>query len=297
MMREKNVYRVLLILLICTSLLMGTGLTVQAAYSVGFKSAAIEITSPDTNGQAFDGSLYVEGKTGLSQIWLCVRGPEGELETYPAEVTDDEFRVRLHLRFGKGTYTVWAGDNPTKFDGKIRFEVKNSVTEDIRYTAPSAYVDSSHKDVQALAKSLVRPTMTDMEKVQAIHDWAASNIKYDYNAYLNGENILRTASETIKDKKGTCRDYSFVVAALARALGIPARIVYGNVADSDKGWKSQLHAWNELYADGRWVKADATWDAGYIKEERFITSLSDKYFDPDTTLFAKTHQATSVTLH
>ncbi|MGI6703787.1 MAG: transglutaminase domain-containing protein [Clostridia bacterium] len=83
-----------------------------------------------------------------------------------------------------------------------------------------------------------------MEKIRAIHQWAASNIEYDYNAYLEGDNTMRAASETIKRGKGTCRDYSFVVAALARALGIPARVVYGSAAGTG-GWDAQLHAWNE----------------------------------------------------
>jgi hypothetical protein len=78
-------------------------------------------------------------------------------------------KVNVSLRFGKGTYTVWAGDNPRRFDGKIRFEVKNTSAEDTRYLAPSAYVDSDHEDIKALAEDLIGPGMTEIEKIQAIH--------------------------------------------------------------------------------------------------------------------------------
>lgn len=296
MMRRKKVLKLFLTFLICTSLMIGIGITADAAYRTGFKTNDIEITSPDTNNKSFDGSLIVEGRTSLPEVWLCVRGPKGEVETYPAKVSEGSFQAALHLRFGAGTYTVWAGDNPKKFDGKIRFEIKNTTAEDTRYLTPSAYVDSDHKDIKDLANELVQPSMTDMEKMRAIHSWVASNIEYDYAAYLDGDNTLRTATQTIRQRKGTCRDYAFVVAALARALDMPARIVYGSVKSVD-GWDAQLHAWNELYTDGRWVTIDTTWDAGYIKEGRFIASLSEKFFDPDSDEFAKTHRTESIMLH
>ncbi|NLO24608.1 MAG: transglutaminase domain-containing protein, partial [Clostridiales bacterium] len=248
------------------------------------------------NGQPFDGSLVVEGRTSLQEAWLCVRGPGGEVETYPADVSEGRFEVKVNLRFGKGTYTVWAGDNPKRFDGKIRFEVENTDADDTRYLAPSAYIDSDHEDIKDIAKDLTEKSVTDMEKIRAIHKWATSNIEYDYNAYLEGDNTMRAASEIIKRGKGTCRDYSFVVAALARALGIPARVVYGSTAGAG-GWDAQLHAWNELYADGRWVTVDTTWDAGYIKEGKFVASPTEKYFDPDTEEFAKTHRSESVMVY
>ncbi len=289
-MRSSKFLKAILILVICTSLLLGTGVTAEAAYSIGFKTASIEITSPVKSGLYFDGSLMVEGKTDLPEVWLCLRGPGGELETYPAKPEDGSFKVNVSLRFGAGTYTVWAGDNPRRFDGKIRFEVKNTELEDTRYLAPSAYVDSSHEDIKALAEELIDSDMTEMEKIQAIHRWVTSNIEYDYEAYLEGENVMRPASETIKRGKGTCRDYSFVMAALARAANIPAKVVYGNAKDTG-AWSAQLHAWNELYADGRWVIVDTTWDAGYIKKGEFVSSPSDKFFDPEPEELAKTHRA------
>jgi hypothetical protein len=296
MMRSKRIIRAVLILIICTSLTTGAGVTAEAAYSIGFKSKDIEITSPGINGMPFNGSLIIEGKTSLPEAWLCLRGPGGEVETYPANVSEGKFSVEVSLRFGEGTYTVWAGDNPKRFNGKIRFQVQNTESKDTRYLEPSAYVDSEHEDIAALAEEITDPDMTGMEKVRAIHRWVTSNIEYDYDAYINGENSMRAASETVKLGKGMCRDYSFVVAALARALGIPAKIVYGSTSGNG-GWSAQLHAWNELYVDGRWITVDTTWDAGYMKEGEFIASPSDKYFDPDTKEFAKTHLLSSVLVY
>jgi hypothetical protein len=296
MMRSKNVFKVILIFLICTSLTAGIGVTAEASYSIGFKTKDIEITSPDKNALPFDGSLTIEGETSLSEVWLCVRGPGGELEIHPADISKGKFAIKVNLRFGEGIYTVWAGDNPKEFDGKIRFQVKNTATEDTRYLAPSAYIDSDHKKIATLAEEITNKDMTATEKIQAIHQWVASNIEYDYKAYVEGDNTMHTASETIKRGKGICRDYSFVVAALARSLGIPAKVVYGSI-NSANGWDAQLHAWNEVYADGHWIIVDTTWDAGYIKEGRFVASPSDNYFDPDTKEFSRTHRASSVLVY
>jgi len=268
----------------------------EAAYKVSFESPNIEITSPSMNNQSIEGVLTVKGLSGLDKVWLCVRGPAGEISTYPAEVKEGHFTADIWLRFGEGTYTIWAGKDANHFDGAIRFEVQNATKKDNRYQAPSAYVDSNNPEIIKLAESLVTQDMNDMQKLQAIHDWVAGNIAYDYKAYLAGENKLVTASETIKTRSGICRDYAFVTAALARATGIPARVVYGQ-ADGNGQWTSQLHAWNEVMVDGRWVSMDTTWDAGYVKDNQFVPALSKKYFDPKADVFALSHAATSYTVH
>ncbi|MDI6705166.1 MAG: transglutaminase-like domain-containing protein [Bacillota bacterium] len=108
---------------------------------------------------------------------------------------------------------------------------------------------------------------------------------------------VNKASTVLEEGQGICRDYAYLVAALARSLDIPARVVYGSVVDRNNGWEPQLHAWNELQVDGRWVIVDATWDAGYIKNGKFVSSPSNKYFDPDNEEFAATHKDAKVTLH
>jgi transglutaminase-like putative cysteine protease len=210
---------------------------------------------------------------------------------------DGEFNLDIWLRFGAGTYTIWAGDNPNRFDGKIRIVLESSFNQDLRYLAPSAYVDSTNPRLIKLTNSLLKPSMTELEKTKAIYDWVTRNISYDYNAYLKNENILTTASSVLQTKEGLCRDYAFLTAALARAAGLQAKVVYGSTGKSGN-WEAGLHAWNEVYADGRWVILDTTWGAGYITNNgKFVSSPSDKYFNPDLVSFAKTHLATSVTYH
>ena len=281
---------VLLVSVLCFSL------PASAEYSTGFSNSAIQITAPSSSGFESEGNLSIEGTSKLEQVWFCVRGPAGELATYPADVQDGSFKLDMQFRFGPGKYTIWAGNSSTNFDGVIRFELVNKLAVDTRYISPSAYVDSNNQSVVDLVYQIVTPQMGETEKLKAIHGWVTSSIAYDYQAFLEGNVKVVPASQTLKDKKGVCRDYAFLVAALARASGLQAKVVNGQTWESN-GWTPQSHAWNEVYADGQWVTVDATWDAGYIQDNSFVFAPSTKYFAPDSVDFAVTHFASAYTTY
>lgn len=227
--------RAILITLV-TCLMVVIPVAADAAYNVGFKSGAIEITSPKVSGFDAEGVMEIAGKAGVDRVWICLRGPNGEIETVPLDVSNGDFKGQIWLRFGAGKYTVWAGNDAYHFDGKIRFEVLNRFADEVRYLAPSAYVDSDHPEIVELARSLTNGLMTNTEKAKAIHEWVTANVAYDYTAYLNGDRQeIARASEGLAAKEGLCRDYAFLTAAFARAAELPARVVYGQ-ARSNPGW-------------------------------------------------------------
>lgn len=258
-----------------------------AGYSVGFASDNIQIIDPPNNGTEVHGILPISGTASVDEVWFCIRGPQKEVEIQKAQVTEGKFSIQVTLRFGPGQYTIWADDNKTSFDGKIRFTA-NNVIEDNRYTSASTYVNSDDPAIIELSNRLVNNDMTDLEKAKAIHDWVAGNIKYDYQAYLEGDLGLEMATQTLEDKSGVCSGYSFLYAALSRAAGLPARVVYGQIKGNG-GWEAQRHAWNEVMVDGQWISVDSTWDAGYIQDGSFIASYSNEYFNADAATFTSTH--------
>jgi transglutaminase-like putative cysteine protease len=139
--------------------------------------------------------------------------------------------------------------------------------------------------------------MADLQKVQAIYDWVAANIAFDYDAYFAGMNRLVPASQVMQEKKGTCRDYSFLVAAMARALGIPVRVVYGQATgrgDATGAQDQVLHAWNEALVGGKWISLDATFGAGYVGGDKFVPQVSQNYFNLAA---GRTHLVTTLTYH
>ena len=60
---------------------------------------------------------------------------------------------------------------------------------------------------------------------------------------------LPDLDELYETKKGICYDYASMLAAMLRAVGIPAKLVMGYVAPNNV-----YHAWNEVYIEGEgWV--------------------------------------------
>jgi transglutaminase-like putative cysteine protease len=56
--------------------------------------------------------------------------------------------------------------------------------------------------------------------------------------------------------RGDCNEHAVLLTALARAAGIPARVVAGAVYANDGFY---YHAWTELWLGG-WISADAVFD-------------------------------------
>lgn len=291
--------RRLIILMASIIALLSTGLPGSASattYSVGFNNPKINISSPQSSGTSCNGALYVNGSSNLDEVWFCIRNPQRELTTARADVQNGAFDITLNLCMGPGEYTIWAGDNPQRFDGSIRFLAYNQNSEDSRYTAPSVYVDSDNESIVALAKSLAPDSLSDREKLNNIHNWVTSNISYDTAAYARRENILTPASDTLSRRTGMCRDYSFLTAALARASGLPARVIYGEATDPNSNQKG-MHAWNEVLVDGQWIFVDTTWDAGYVSGNKFVFAPSSTYLLANSSLAAGTHRPTSTQLY
>ena len=279
--------KLIILFLIAVSFCLVFTSSAFAGYSVNFATDKIQIINPPNNGTEVHGVLPISGTAKVDEVWFCIRGPQDEVEVQKAQVTEGEFSIQVTLRFGPGLYTIWAADNKTSFDGKIRFTA-NNVIEDNRYISASNYVNSDDPAIIELSSNLVNDDMTDMEKAKAIHDWVAGNIEYDYQAYLEGDLGLKTASATLQDGSALCSGYSFLYAALSRAAGLTAKVVYGQIKSS-QGWEAQKHAWNEVMINGKWINVDSTWDAGYIKDGSFVASLSNDYFNPAAAVFASTH--------
>jgi transglutaminase-like putative cysteine protease len=67
------------------------------------------------------------------------------------------------------------------------------------------------------------------------------------------------ASQVASHKSGDCTEHAVLLTALARSLGLPARVAIGTVIARDGGSIGAFgHAWAEIYRDGAWSLVDAT---------------------------------------
>jgi hypothetical protein len=69
-----------------------------------------------------------------------------------------------------------------------------------------------------------------------------------------------SAMEVVSHPQGDCTEYAVLLAALARAQEIPARVVTGMVYSDRYGGRPHVfvpHAWVQAWIDGRWRSYDA----------------------------------------
>lgn len=67
------------------------------------------------------------------------------------------------------------------------------------------------------------------------------------------------ASQVATHRSGDCTEHAVLLAALARSVGLPARVAVGTVFIHDAGRVAAYgHAWAEIHRDGSWSLVDAT---------------------------------------
>ena len=88
-------------------------------------------------------------------------------------------------------------------------------------------------------------------QINAMARWIGENIDYR----IGSSHGTTSAVDTFVARQGVCRDYAHVMAAMARAADIPARLV------STYAWALQpqdFHAVVDVWLDGRWRLIDAS---------------------------------------
>ena len=103
--------------------------------------------------------------------------------------------------------------------------------------------------LEAILSSLLEPDMDEYERVKAIHDYVALNIKYD-NKTANS--ISHTAEGALFNGLAVCDGYAAAFKMLLNAAGIESLVIYG---DTQEG----AHAWNQVKIEDEWYNVDVTW--------------------------------------
>lgn len=117
-------------------------------------------------------------------------------------------------------------------------------------------IEANFVQIVGLAAQLRRGS--DSQTLEAIYGWVFESIEY---AGFIPEDL--GAMYALENRRGDCTEYAYLVAALARANKIPARVIGGYFADHDIAPKPQdYHNWAEVFVDGRWGIVDA--QKGYL---------------------------------
>lgn len=123
---------------------------------------------------------------------------------------------------------------------------------------PNSIVQSDDAVVTELAAKAVG-NESDAYRVAA----ALESYVHDAIAKKDFSQAFATAAEVARSLQGDCTEHAVLLAALARARGIPSRAAIGLVYTAS-GQGFYYHMWNELYLDGHWIPADATLGRGGV---------------------------------
>jgi transglutaminase-like putative cysteine protease len=118
------------------------------------------------------------------------------------------------------------------------------------YLKPEPFIQSNIPEIQRKASEIVGKEDDDQRKAEKLVAWVYKNIA------KKPVISVPDALQTLKNREGDCNEHAVLLAALARAAGLPAQIETGLVYMRGSFF---FHAWNVLYIDtlGGWVTADA----------------------------------------
>lgn len=189
-----------------------------------------------------------EGSSGVTNIWIPI--PEDavfqRLISITIEGNYDKTSINANNDFGaKTVFATWNKDakNPTI---TVKFEIETldweiaeqgslkyyEAPETIHYPKEVAvYLEASEQIaldgiVKETADKIIGNEKNPLEQARLIHKWVSANMRRDNSVIGCGLGNVKEILES-GDLSGKCTDINSVFVALARAVGIPAREMFG----------------------------------------------------------------------
>jgi hypothetical protein len=135
-------------------------------------------------------------------------------------------------------------------------------TTEARYLEPSLVAPSVHPRIMQTAERIAAGAPSPLHEAERIVDWIQHNVaKEPVDVF--------SALDVLDGKKAECQGHTYLYTALARARGIPTRVVNGlTYSPGHAGFL--YHTWAESWLGGEWIAVDPTFaqigvDATHIK--------------------------------
>jgi hypothetical protein len=129
------------------------------------------------------------------------------------------------------------------------------------FLEPSAYIQCTDPQIIKKAKEIIGNEKNAVEATAKLVNGVYRLLEKNPTA------SLPSALDVLQTKKGDCNEHAILFTALARAVGIPAKIYVGLV--NLNGYAYYYHAWCAVWL-GKWVPVDPTFnqfpaDVGHLK--------------------------------
>lgn len=198
----------------------------------------------------------------------------------PVRINESALRGKVRYRLA-GDFTLEPPETDEQHVTRLENAWQLEVCGDCgRESAPDAaalaralssnyWIAADHRDIRAAVTSVLGADADKapvVERMQALTRFVGLYMsdQPDYSGYA-------TALEALDSRSGDCTEHALLLAALARAAGIPARVVVGIAYTNERflGRKYVFvpHAWVQVWTGERWQSFDSglgDFTAGYI---------------------------------
>lgn len=149
---------------------------------------------------------------------------------------------------------------------------------DPAYLAATPFIDSDHAAVRAFARAVAGDETDPRAKAIRLYYAVRDRFLYDPYSVEVSQDGMR-ASGVIERGKGFCVNKAILLAAVARAEGIPARLGLADVKNhlATERLRAQMgtdifyyHGYTELFLDGKWVKATPAFNLALCEKFRVL---------------------------
>ena len=223
---------------------------------------------------AKDGYVMVRYAQRTSKpLRVLIKGPSGVSYTYTLKSNGD-YEV-FPFSDGNGGYTVGVYEQVqgTKYAVANSATVKVALTDEFSpFIRPNQYVNYD-KDKQTVRKAaeLAGGSAGLIDKISAIYNYVVNNLTYDKELAMTVQSgYIPNVDAVLAKGKGICFDYSAVMAAMLRSLGIPCKMAVGYAGNV-------YHAWINAYSR----------ETGWINQVIYFDGSSWKLMDPTFASSAK----------
>jgi transglutaminase-like putative cysteine protease len=118
------------------------------------------------------------------------------------------------------------------------------------YLRPTPFIQSDHPELRQTASSILKGERNSLVAAKELATWVFENV--EKRPILS----IPSSLEVLHSRVGDCNEHTALFAGLARAAGLPTKVVAGLVYSKGNFY---YHAWPEIYV-GRWVAIDPTLD-------------------------------------
>lgn len=181
---------------------------------------------------------------------------EGNSEVY-VELSDPKLKEFTIVE----TFTLVRSEQRTELNaGKAKPLSETERREFSRYLGANKNVIIDDR-IRKLSASIVGGEKNPVMAARKLYDWTLANIDYWVKDPKNKKaSPVGSTEYCLTTKTGNCTDFHSLWTSLARAAGIPTRIVYGSFFKKDLDGQDadqSYHCWPEFYVSGiGWIPHD-----------------------------------------